>query len=252
MDLSGKVALVTGAGAGLGLKITERLVKRGAAVLAVDIDPANLEAMSARLTTHQAFIETFAGDVSDPAEVDAMTQYGQDRLGAFDILVNNAAIMDQDQGVGEVDVELWHKVVAINLSAPMLLMRRIVPRMIAHKSGSIVNIASSAGLRGAAAGAAYTASKHALIGLTKNTAWLYGARGVRCNAVAPGGMDTNMTAPAADHAAADGEALASVRSSMPDTLRPCDVAEVVAFLASDVARALNGAVIAADAGWTAA
>ena len=252
MDLPDKIALVTGAAAGLGAEITGKLLEGGAKVLAVDLDAAALDTLKQRHLAYGSKIAVFAGDVSDRDGVEAMVEHGERTLGPIGILINNAAIMDKDQGVGELDLNLWYKVLAVNLTAPMLLMRALVPKMAAAGRGAIVNIASSAALRGAAAGAAYTASKHALVGLTRNTAWLYGPRGIRCNAVAPGGMKTNMTGAAPAQASHSARQLAKVRDSMPETLQVADVASAAVFLASDAACAINGAVLAADDGWTAA
>ena len=162
--------------------------------------------------------------------------------------------MDYMQGVGELSDDIWRRVLGINLDGPMFTSRRAVPRMVAQGGGSIVNIASTAGVEGGAAGAAYTAAKHALVGLTRNTAWMYAARGVRCNAICPGGTRTNIgETMAPERLDPAGAARAGAYAAlMPATLDPEDIAALALFLASDEARRVNGAIIPADAGWTAA
>ncbi|MGD9713556.1 MAG: SDR family oxidoreductase, partial [Thermomicrobiales bacterium] len=172
----------------------------------------------------------------------------------LDVLVNNAGVMDYMQGVGELTDDVWRKVMSINLDGPMYTMRRAVRQMIAQGGGSIVNVASVGGIEGGAAGAAYTASKHALVGLTRNTAWVYALQGIRCNAVCPGGVNTRisetMPQDKLDHA---GAARAGAYAALiPKMIEPEDVADLIAFLASDDSARINGAIIPIDVGWTAA
>jgi len=108
------------------------------------------------------------------------------------VLCNNAGVMDYMQGVGELSDDIWRRVLSINLDGPMFTCRRAVRYMLTHGGGSIINVGSTASLHGGAAGAAYTASKHALVGLTRSTAWMYAKKGIRCNAICPGGTATNI------------------------------------------------------------
>jgi NAD(P)-dependent dehydrogenase (short-subunit alcohol dehydrogenase family) len=135
----------------------------------------------------------------------------------------------------------------------MFTSRRAVAYMLAHGGGSIINIASTAGLHGGAAGAAYTASKHALVGLTRNTAWMYAKRGIRCNAICPGATMTNIgeTMPRERLDAAGAERMGAFAALAPAFLDPTDIASLALFLASDESRHINGAIIPADAGWDA-
>jgi NAD(P)-dependent dehydrogenase (short-subunit alcohol dehydrogenase family) len=193
-------------------------------------------------------------DISDRASAEGLVDLAVTTYGRIDILVNNAGVMDYMAGVGEVTDDIWRKVMAINVDGPMFTMRRAVPVMIEQGGGVIVNIASVGGLEGGPAGAAYITSKHALVGLTKNTAWMYAQRGVRCNAVAPGGTQTNIgetMPPERIDQAGMGRAMAYA-ALMPAMLAPEDIAAVTLFLASDEARMVNGVIVPADAGWTAA
>ncbi|HEU5088531.1 MAG TPA: SDR family oxidoreductase, partial [Roseiflexaceae bacterium] len=194
------------------------------------------------------------GNIADKDAAEALVDQAISAYGRIDILCNNAGVMDYMQGVGELSDDIWRRVLSINLDGPMFTSRRAVPHMVAQGGGAIVNIASTAGISGAAAGAAYTASKHALVGLTRNTAWMYAKQGVRCNAICPGGVNTNigetMTADRMDQAgAARAGAFAAL---IPTILEPTDIAALALFLASDASRLISGAIIPADAGWTAA
>jgi NAD(P)-dependent dehydrogenase (short-subunit alcohol dehydrogenase family) len=140
---------------------------------------------------------------------------------------------------------------AVNLTAPQRLMRAVLPGMMARGRGAIVNVASEAGLKGGCAGAAYTASKHGLIGLTKNSAFLYAKRGIRVNAVAPGPVETGMT-PDFRSAIAAERLPAILAASIARVAQPAEIAAVIAWLLDDQAGAVNGAILAADGGWSAA
>jgi NAD(P)-dependent dehydrogenase (short-subunit alcohol dehydrogenase family) len=153
-----------------------------------------------------------------------------------------------------VDNETWRRVLSVNLDGPMFASRRAIPKMLEQGGGTILNIASVAGVSGAAAGAAYTTSKHALIGLTLNTAWMYARRGIRCNAIAAGGVSTNIMQ-SIDQTKLDQAGLAALgpyHALMPAQLEPIDIANLALFLVSDEARHISGAIVPADAGWLAA
>jgi NAD(P)-dependent dehydrogenase (short-subunit alcohol dehydrogenase family) len=174
--------------------------------------------------------------------------------GRVDILINNAGVMDLFESVADVDNGTWRRVMSINLDGPMYAMRKAVPLMLAQGGGVIINTASVAALGGASAGAAYTASKHALVGLTRSTAFQYAKLGIRCNAIASGGVNTNIMQ-SVDPAKLDQAALARIgayHAVNPGMLEPVDIANVVLFLASDEARHVNGAIVPVDMGWTAA
>lgn len=133
------------------------------------------------------------GDLSEQEVVDRVTATAVERFGGVDVLVNNAGIMDRMSAVAEVSDAEWERVIRVNLTAPFLLTRAVLPHMLAAGKGVVVNTASEAGLRGSAAGAAYTASKHGIVGLTKSLAVMYRGKGIRANAIAPGGTSTGIT-----------------------------------------------------------
>jgi len=254
MELAGKVALITGAASGMGLAMARTFAGAGAMLVLGDWNGERLEAALADLRAAGASIEGLQGDISDRAAAEALVDRAFAAFGRLDVLVNNAGIMDGMAGAAEVTDETWRRVFAVNVDGPLHTMRRAIPRMVEQGGGTIINIASVGGLHGGAAGTAYTASKHALIGLTKNTAYMYGPKGIRANAITPGGTKTNIGESMA-RAGIDPAGMARVQaftSLMPGLLEPEDVAEVARFLVSDAARGLNGAVITVDLGWTAA
>jgi NAD(P)-dependent dehydrogenase (short-subunit alcohol dehydrogenase family) len=157
--------------------------------------------------------------------------------------------MDTFQPVGEVDDAVWERVFAVNVDAVMRLTRAIVPAMLASGRGSVVNVASEASLRGSCAGVAYTASKHAVVGITRNSAVMYGKKGIRFNAVAPGAVATNIEATFAS--ALGGEVLGPLLGSIPAMGQPEELAAAICFLLSSDAGFVNGAVLPVDAGWSA-
>jgi len=165
----------------------------------------------------------------------------------IDVLCSNAGIMDGFFTLTETADELLERVMRVNLYAPFWMSRRAIPHMLREGRGVIVNTASVAGLYGGKAGTAYTVSKHALIGLTRSIAAQYGPRGIRCNAIAPGGVITNITSNS--KMSQEGMELLK-RSVAPPPAEPEQIAKVALFLASDDSFYVNGEVLVADAGWT--
>ncbi|HEY0918111.1 SDR family NAD(P)-dependent oxidoreductase [Devosia sp.] len=251
MRIKDKVAVITGAGSGIGLATARLFVEEGARVVAADW---HQEAVDAAVAAIGGSIVGIRANVAEEAECVAMVDRAVAEFGRIDILVNNAGVMDLFQSVADVDNATWRRCLSVNLDGPMFAMRRAVPLMLKQGGGAIVNIASVAGLGGGSAGAAYTTSKHALIGLTRSTAFQYAKLGLRCNAIAAGGVTTNIMQ-SVDQSHLDQAALARIQAYHavnPGMLEPLDIANAVLFLASDAARHLNGAVLPIDMGWTSA
>lgn len=251
MRLKDKVAVITGAGSGMGLATAKLFVEQGAKVVAADW---HMDAVDAAAASIGGGIVAVRANVAEEADCVAMIDKAVSEFGRIDILVNNAGVMDLFQSVADVDNETWRRVMSINVDGPLFAMRKAVPLMLKQGSGAIVNIASVAGLGGGSAGAAYTASKHALIGLTRSTAFQYAKLGLRCNAIASGGVATNIMQ-SVDPTKLDQAALGRLgpyHALNPGMLDPVDIANLVLFLASDEARYINGAIIPADMGWRSA
>jgi len=252
MVLANKVAVVTGASSGMGYVIAAAFAKEGANVLAVARRAERLEKLMKETEGYPGKVVAFAADLSDLAQAEKIVDEAVRQFGRIDILVNNAGIMDDFSPVGEVTNEMLDKVMKVNFTAPFYSSRRAVQEFEKNGGGCIINVASVAGLFGARGGAAYTASKHALVGLTKNTAYHYKDKNIRCNAICPGGIETEVGA---------GEFMQHVNQeamgrmykgvgTMPRQGKSEEIASVAVFLASDGASYVNGQAIAVDGGWT--
>lgn len=242
---AGKTIIVTGAGSGIGRATASRIAREGGRVIAVDIAADRLDGLVADIP--DAEIVAVGADIADDDGVARIIDAAGDTI---DGLANIAGIMDDMTPIGEVTDAVWQRVFRVNVDGTMKLMRAVVPHMLPRAAGSIVNIASEAGLRGSAAGAAYTASKHAVIGLTKSSAYMYGPLGLRINAVAPGGVITNIEA---RFASPLGEArMRRGMAIMTDAVEAHALAASITFLLSDDGVNLNGVVLPSDGGWSAA
>lgn len=251
MKLENKVAIVTGAGSGMGKAIAELFAKEGAKVIAADINDISVKELIASSGNAAGEIIFSQTDVSNRNQVEAMVDLAVDKYGKLDVLVNNAGVMDKMYPVTEIEDELWNKVMDINVNSIMYACRKAIPIMMKNGGGSIINTASIGGLFGCRAGAAYAASKFAAVGLTKNIGFMYAKEGIRCNAICPGGVNTNMLA-----GLSDVSEFGRVRTGVgvplnPRVGQPEEIANIALFLASDDSSFINGTTITADAGWTA-
>ena len=252
--LTNKVALITGAASGTGLAMAKLFAEKGAKIVAADYHPDKLDAAVKEIAATGASIIAAVADVSRQDQCEAMIDKAVEAFGGLDILINNAGVMDLMEPIGIMDLDLYRRVMAINVDGPVYAMRKAVPIMVKAGGGVIVNTASVAGVGGAAAGAAYVASKHALVGLTKNTAWAYAGKGIRCNAMVLGGIETNIME-SVDASRLSPEGLGEYgkyHAINPRSLKPIEVAELALFLSDDVSSGLNGAIIPVDSGWRAA
>jgi len=253
MKLQNKTAIVTGAGAGLGKAICQLFAAEGCKVMAADVHPERLEALKQSLQALGYTITTCTVDVANQSSVKAMIDQAMSTYGQIDVLVNNAGVMDNFEPVGDCPDSTWNKVMNINLNGVYYAMNAAVPHMLKAGKGSIINVASIGGLFGARAGAAYTTSKHAVIGLSKNTGYMDAKLGIRCNAIAPGAMETQI-AESMDMSkitALVNERIMPGMALNPRTSNPTEVAQVALFLASDDSSFVNASVVTADGGWSA-
>jgi NAD(P)-dependent dehydrogenase (short-subunit alcohol dehydrogenase family) len=246
----GRVALVTGAGAGVGRAVVERLAGEGAAVAALDIraDAAQETAELAARTGAATLAVT--ADVSDEASMRAAVDAVLARFGRLDVLHNNAAALGpdtfgRDGQLHELDVEVWDRTMAVNARGVMLGCKLAVPAMKAGGGGAIVNTSSLSALVGDGVRASYGSSKAAVQSLTRYVATMYGADGIRCNAIAPGLILTEIAFRQMTE-----EAMAELAAEriLPAMTRPEDIAAVVAFLASDDAALITGQTLVVDGG----
>lgn len=250
--LSDRVVLITGAGSGIGRAAALTAAAAGATVAVADISEASANETVKLVEEAGGTAFALIGDIGDPEQAQKMVDEAA-AGGPLKGLANNAGIMDQFSGAAETSVELWERVMRINAGGTFYMTRAAIPHMLAAGGGSIVNTASEAGIRGAAAGAAYTASKHAVVGLTRNTAYRYGREGIRCNAVCPGGVETNIMT-SVDPTRIDQNALGvigAVHGSALGSSSSQQQADLIVFLLADEASNVSGAIIPNDGGWSA-
>ncbi|MFI7444636.1 SDR family NAD(P)-dependent oxidoreductase [Nonomuraea indica] len=243
-----RIALVTGAGSGIGRAMAVAFAAAGARVVVCDIDAGSAADTAAGIG--DAALPVTA-DISAEDSVAALVETAISRYGRIDVLCNNAGIMDTMALPADIPPHLWERVLRVNLTGTFLVTHAVLPHMLSQGGGAIVNTASEAGIRGGAAGAAYTASKHGVVGLTRSVAWAYAKDGIRCNAILPGptltGIVTNTTLDPAGAAR-----LSPVLTLGERLAQPEQMADAALFLASDAASFVNGAIVPVDGGWSAA
>lgn len=241
-----RVVLVTGAASGIGRATALRLGEEGARLLCVDVAAAGAEATAAAVPDSAAF----QADVADPAACERTVGEALRRFGRLDGLANVAGVGSFGHAGATSDAE-WQRVIGINLGGVFQMMRAALPAL-AETRGAIVNIASAAGLVGTPYAAAYSASKHGVVGLTRSVAVEYARRGVRANAICPGAVNTPLIAGGFDAIeGVDMDLFGRMTPLLGPAAEPEDVAAVIAFLLSDDARFITGATLAVDGGQTA-
>jgi NAD(P)-dependent dehydrogenase (short-subunit alcohol dehydrogenase family) len=242
---AGRTAIVTGAGSGIGRATALRLAREGARVVVADIAADRLEQLAAE--SRDLDLVPVAADIATEEGARAVVAAAGDRV---DALANVAGIMDAFLPPAEVDDATWERVFAVNVTAVMRLTRAALPLMLAAGGGAIVNVSSEASLRASASGVAYTASKHAVNGITKSTAVFYKGNGIRANAVAPGPVATNIEAPfKSEHAA--GVLGPIMQTTIPPVASADQLAATITWLLSDDASNVNGVILPSDGGWSA-
>lgn len=252
MKLQDRVAVVTGAASGMGKSIAELYAKEGAKVIVADLNLEGAEQVAAGIVSNGGIAKALKVNVALVEDINNMIDTAVKEYGTLDILVNNAGIMDGFEPVGDINDERWDLIFDINTKSVMRSTRKVLPIFLEKGKGVIVNTASTGGVSGAHAGATYTASKHAVVGLTKNTAFMYANKGIRCNAIAPGATATNISASMKNINEFGMSRTQLTQAVIPRVGSPEEIAQVALFLASDDSSFVNGAVLAADAGWTSA
>ena len=250
MKLQDKVAIVTGAASGMGKAIAEGYAKEGAKVVVSDMNLEGAKVVADAITANGG--TAFAIDTNVTKDEDLQRLFDETiaQYGKLDVLVNNAGIMDGFEPVNEVQDARWDMIFAVNTTAVMKSMRIATDLFLKQGHGVIVNNISAGGLHGGRAGAAYTASKHAVVGLTKNTAFMFADKGIRCNGIAPGAVATNISA-SMTNVSQYGVGKQQMGMGLnPRVGQPEEIANLAIFLASDDASFINGVVVTADGGWT--
>lgn len=247
MQYDGKVVIVTGAGTGMGRAMVAAFVGQGARVAAIGRRLDKL-VEAADATEDRDRVMTVQADVTVEADVSAAMKEVIGKWGRIDLLCNNAGVLDTYHPAHEVSLEEWNHVMAVNVTGPFLTAKYTIPHMLTQGKGAIINIASTSSFSAASGGSAYTASKHAVLGLTRQLCFEYGVKGVRVNAICPGVTATPMT-------------LGEEPSILPDwhdavaklpgqrICRPEEIAKLAVFLGSDDADYVHGSAYVMDGGW---
>ena len=240
---TGKTVIVTGAGSGIGRATASRVAREGGRVIAVDVSKERLDETAAALPGSD--VTVVVGDITNADDIAKIVAAAGSRI---DGLANIAGIMDDMSPMHEVSDAVWDRVFSVNVDGMFRLTRAVLPAMLAAHRGSIVNIASEAALRGSAAGLAYTASKHAVVGITKSTAFMYAGEGIRVNAVAPGPVATNIGGNFTSELGS--ERIGLMMSTLPPIAEPAQLAASITFLLSDDGTNLTGVIMPSDGGWS--
>jgi 3-hydroxybutyrate dehydrogenase len=252
--MTGRNAVITGGGRGVGAAVAARLAAAGVTVIVASrtADQVESVAEALRIKGYAAHAETC--DVADPRSVERLAQRAEKRLGSIDILVNNAGTA-LASALHKTTLEDWNRLFAINATSAFLCLKAIMPGMLQRRWGRVINIASIAGLRGDRYIAAYAASKHALVGLTTSAAAEAAPHGVTVNAICPGYLRTEMTRESVERimkttGRTEQEALDAILQTTPQRrlIEPTEVADAVAFLCTDGAAGVNGAALVIDGG----
>ncbi|MDV6270620.1 SDR family NAD(P)-dependent oxidoreductase [Rhodococcus globerulus] len=249
MKLDGRVAVVTGAGSGMGRAMIEEFHAEGATVVAVDIRQDAAQATIDDLGGNSRGL-ALAADVSDEADAERVVGEVVSQFGRLDVLCNNAGVLDDYTTALDTTTELWNRVIGVNLGGAFFFSRAALPQMISQGKGAIINTASISAFVAGGGGAAYTASKHGVLGLTKQLAFDYGKHGIRANAICPGAIHTGMTGHLLTPEGANPHVDAAVAATPAGRWgTPQEIAHMALFLASDDAAFIHGAAFTVDGGW---
>ncbi len=248
MSYEGKVVVVTGAGSGMGRAMVHEFAKRGAKVAALGRTFDKVEKVASEVEDSSAVLPIRADVVSEEDVKSAIDQVIA-KWGRIDLLVNNAGVLDSYEPAHKVSLEEWSQVMAINATGPFLTAKYSIPHMLEQGKGAIINIASTASSSAAGGGSAYTASKHAVLGLTRQLSFEYGGQGIRINAISPGATATPMAIPAEKTATSPDMEAAVATVPAKRWCQPEEIAKLAAFLGSDDADYVHGAEYVIDGGW---
>lgn len=248
--LNGKSVVVTGASSGMGRDIVRLFVKEGASVVAVARRTERLEALKEELANEEGKILPYTGDVSKLEDCEGMIDAAVKEFGKLDILVNNAGVMDDMSTVADFTDEKYNSVMAINVYGPLAATRKAVNVFLEQGNGGNIITVSSIGAKHQAAGVVYGASKAAVNAMIRHTAFVYRNEKIRCNGIAPGGIQTEIGSSMGNVNMDGAGRIQAVQAMMPGMGQGSDIANTALYLASDESAFVSGQIIAVDGGWT--
>lgn len=249
--LTDKVTIITGSGSGIGRQIALTYAGEGAKIVIADFNEEGMNETVSMLKEMGAEAIGVKVDVTVEADIEAMIKQTVDTFGTVDVLVNNAGTSDNMLAAGNVTDDIWERVMNINVTSVMRATRKVLPIFQEKGQGNIINMASISGLTGGRGGYAYTASKHAVVGMTKNVASQYGPENIRCNAIGPAHVPTPLTTNMSNVDMFGMEVATRGVNLMPKAGTTEEIANIALFLASDESSYINGVTLAADFGWSA-
>jgi len=247
MKLEGQVALITGAASGLGKAQALLFAKEGAKIIAVDMNMEGAKATADAISENEGDAIAIKADVTDEQSIVNLVEQSLEYYGKISILCNTAGMFDQYNALLDTSYQQWSKVLDININGIFRLTKAVLPVMIQNNYGVVINMTSGAGLIGGGGGIAYTSSKHAVVGFTKQLNAEYGKQGIRANAIAPGLIETPMVKSLIDN---KDSGIMGTLKKLPAGRhgQPDEIANAALFLASDDSRYIYGAVIPVDGG----
>jgi len=237
-----QVVIITGAGSGIGRETAKLLATKGKALVLVDFDEKSGQDTLHAVKEHQQQAIFVQADVSQSQDVKKYVDAAKETFGRIDAFINNAGVLSSPALLGDLEEETFDRVISVNLKGAFLGLKYVLKEMEQQQAGVIVNTSSAAGIQGQPYLGGYAASKHGVIGLTKTAAIEYGPKGIRVNAICPGGVMTNMTKGLSSNPEENGP--------LRRLADPTEIANVIAFLISQEASYVNGAVVPIDGGLT--
>lgn len=232
----------------MGEAMVREFVAEGARVAALDINPTSAKRVVAELESPERALAVEV-DVSSPESVQSSIHQVREWAGRIDVLCNNAGIIDSFRPAHEISLEEWDRTLAVNLTGPFLMARAVIPHMLEQSSGAIINTASISALSAAGGGTAYTASKHGVLGLTRQLTFDYGRHGIRVNAICPGATLTGLTMPEGGSETLPDSETEVARTPAGRWCQPREIARMAVYLASEDADFIHGAAMVIDGGW---